>query len=150
MAKSVVPPTFFRRSISDHCQLFRDHAQLHPGFRQTSMPNDLTQTSQASKLKVSKIASQQAEASQLGLLAYYQLYAVATSCSLIRPRIIVSALYPICGTFHNPVAKKALLGRNHSDRTASTKIKPRAHTYSASSPITIIDRTVIANLLLRS
>ena len=30
MAKSVVPPTFFRRSVGDHSQLFRDHAQLHP------------------------------------------------------------------------------------------------------------------------
>ena len=40
MAKSVVPPTFLRRSgnhaqlspthISDHVQLFRGHAQLHP------------------------------------------------------------------------------------------------------------------------
>jgi len=41
MAKSVVPPTFFRRSIGDHVQLsatpigdhvqlFPDHAQLHP------------------------------------------------------------------------------------------------------------------------
>ena len=43
MAKSVVPPTFLRRSIgdhaqlfptpvSDHVQLFRDHAQLLPGL----------------------------------------------------------------------------------------------------------------------
>jgi len=44
MAKSVVPPTFLRRSIgnhaqlsptpiSDHVQLFRDHAQLHPALK---------------------------------------------------------------------------------------------------------------------
>ena len=45
--------------------------------KQASKPIDLTQTSQASKLKVSKIASQQAEASQLGLLAYYQLWVLS-------------------------------------------------------------------------
>jgi len=48
MAKIVVPPTFFRRSIGDHAQLsptpigdhvqlFRDHAQLNPGRKQRSV-----------------------------------------------------------------------------------------------------------------
>ena len=31
MGKSVTPPTFFRRSIGDPVQLFRDPCELHPG-----------------------------------------------------------------------------------------------------------------------
>jgi len=42
--------------------------------KQASKPNDFNQASQASKLKVPKIASQQAEGSQLGLLACYPLW----------------------------------------------------------------------------
>jgi len=56
------------------CILYQKYLyKINQAGKQASKLNDLTQTSQASKLKVSKIASQQAEASQLGLLAYYPL-----------------------------------------------------------------------------
>ena len=47
--------------------------KINQAAKQATKPNDFGQASQASKLKVSKIASQQAEGPQLGLLAYYQL-----------------------------------------------------------------------------
>jgi len=33
MGKSVAPPTFFRRSIDDPVQLFRDPAELYPALK---------------------------------------------------------------------------------------------------------------------
>jgi len=47
--------------------------KVNQAVKQASKPNDFDQASQASKLKVPKIASQQAEGSQLGLLACYPL-----------------------------------------------------------------------------
>jgi len=48
--------------------------KVNQAVKQASKPNDFDQASQASKLKVPKIASQQAEGSQLGLLACYPLW----------------------------------------------------------------------------
>jgi hypothetical protein len=48
--------------------------KINQAAKQASKPNDFGQASQASKLKVSKIASQQAKGRQLGLLACYQLW----------------------------------------------------------------------------
>ena len=72
--------------------------KINQAAKQASKPNDFGQASQASKLKVSKIASQQAEGPQLGLLAYYQLWSVSVirgrgrpdrRLCLIRLRLIV-------------------------------------------------------------
>jgi hypothetical protein len=53
--------------------------KINQAAKQASKPNDFGQASQASKLEVSKIASQQAEGPRLGLLACYQLRLYVTS-----------------------------------------------------------------------
>jgi hypothetical protein len=47
--------------------------KISQAAKQASKPSDFGQARQAIKRKVSKIESEQAEGSQLGSLAYYQL-----------------------------------------------------------------------------
>jgi len=49
------------------------YTKINQAGKQAKQADDFGQTSQASKLKVSKIASQQAKPAQLGSLAYSQL-----------------------------------------------------------------------------
>jgi len=64
--------------------------KINQAAKQASKPNDFGQASQASKLKVSKIASQQAKGPQLGLLACYQLW-----IEWIHPVIFTCSSYSI-------------------------------------------------------
>ena len=84
IAKSVVPPTFSRRSISDHVQLFCDHAQLHPkGVRGLPL-----RTSQGDR---NNIPYTQTPPDTVSIAEYLE---ICSSLSLLMARVMYGILLP--------------------------------------------------------